>query len=273
MREYRHLVDLAVAAAERAASYIRTVERPRDPDAWGAKGAAGDFVTAVDREAERLIAETLSGGEPGSRILGEELTPDWPVADLIWVVDPLDGTANYLHAYPAYAVSIAAMVRGALVAGVVLDVPRGLLYHAAAGGGAWCGERRLEVSRLTNPSRALLGTGFPFKVPRLLPPYLRQFATLLRAAAGIRRAGAASLDLVDVAQGRFDGFWELELAPWDVAAGTLIVREAGGAVSDLEGRDDVIRHGPIVAGNPTIHRWLLAVLADPAAVGPAPTAR
>lgn len=268
MREYRHLVDLAATAAQRAAQYIRTAGRPEDPASWGAKGA-GDFVTAVDREAERRIAATLTAGEPGSAILGEELSPERPDADLVWVVDPLDGTANYLHGYPAYAVSIAALADGALVAGVVLDVPRDLLYRASAGAGAWCGERRLAVSALANPARALLGTGFPFKVPKLLPPYLRQFTTLLRAAAGIRRAGSASLDLVDVAQGRFDGFWELYLAPWDVAAGTLIVREAGGRVSDLDENEDVVRHGAIVAGNPAMHRWLLAALADPAAMRPA----
>lgn len=272
MREYRHLVDLATTAAQRAAAYIRTAPRPENPSQWDAKGA-GDFVTGVDREAERLIAETLAAGAPGSRVLGEELSPERPDADLVWIVDPLDGTANYLHGYPAYAVSIAAQAGGALIAGVVVDVPREVTYHATAGGGAWCGDRRLAVSQLTTPGRALLGTGFPFKIPELLPQYLRQFTALLRAAAGIRRAGSASLDLADVAQGRFDGFWELYLAPWDVAAGALLVREAGGRITDLAGNDDVTRHGAIVAGNPAMHQWLLSVLADPSALGPEPAQR
>lgn len=279
MNEYRDLVRLAESAARRAAAYIRTAARPADPGAWGAKGPPGDFVTAVDREAERLIAETLTAGVPGARILGEELTPNVGGGrgraqsgeggrGITWVVDPLDGTANYLHGYPAYAVSIAAQVERRVVAGVVLDVPRDLLYHATQGGGAWCGERRLHVSPLITPAHALLGTGFPFKVPALLPRYLRQFATLLHAVGGIRRAGSAALDLADVAQGRFDGFWELQLAPWDIAAGALLVREAGGRITDLDGHDDIVRHGPIVAGNPAIHGWLLAVLADPSAAGP-----
>ncbi len=234
---------------------------PASPSGWGLKGTS-DYVTAVDRDTERHIGEMLLRGAPGSVVLGEELSPDFPTADLVWVVDPLDGTTNYLHRYPAYGVSVAAVADGALVAGVVVDVERNILYHATAGAGAWCGEERLAVSHISAPEHALIGTGFPFKVPELLPRYLRQFTILLQATGGIRRAGAASLDLVDIALGRFDGFWELYLAPWDVAAGALIVREAGGMITDLEGDDDVTRHGAIVAGNPTIHAWLLSVLRD-----------
>lgn len=259
MSEDRDLLHLAEVAAQRGAEHIRSRERPTDPSSWGLKGIS-DFVTAVDRETERLIGEALRTGVPGSVVLGEELSPEWPNADLVWVVDPLDGTTNYLHGYPAYGVSIAAVADGALVAGVVVDVERDTLYRATAQGGAWCGDQRLSVSSVTEPAHTLIGTGFPFKVPHLLPQYLRQFVALLEATGGIRRAGAASLDLVDLARGYFDGFWELYLAPWDVAAGALIVREAGGVITDLDGNDDVTRHGPIVAGNPAIHAWLLSQL-------------
>jgi myo-inositol-1(or 4)-monophosphatase len=216
----------------------------------------------VDRESERLIAETLLRECPDSAIMGEELTPDG-IGDqngLLWIVDPLDGTTNFLHGYPAYAVSIAAMVDGKPTVGVVVDVPRNIVYHATAGGGSWCGERQLEVSETSDPALALIGTGFPFKALDQLPQYLRNLANILSSTSGIRRAGSAALDLADVSLGHFDGFWELSLAPWDVAAGTLLVREAGGVVTDTDGGSDVVRQGPIVAGNPEIQRWLLEVL-------------
>lgn len=235
------------------------MNRPANPADWGVKGAA-DFVTEVDRQAERAIVEKLLETTPDASVMGEELTPTAKLAPLVWVVDPLDGTTNYLHGYPAYAVSIAAVTDGALAVGVVLDVERDLIYHAVVGEGAWCGDRPIRVSGVTTPERALIGTGFPFKARGLLPRYLRQFTTILTATGGVRRAGSAALDLVDVGLGRFDGFWELSLAPWDVAAGSLIVREAGGIVTDNAGNGDVIRHGSIVAGNPSIHGWLLDVI-------------
>jgi myo-inositol-1(or 4)-monophosphatase len=157
-------------------------------------------------------------------------------------------------------VSVAAVVGGTLAVGVVVDVCRELTYHAVDGGGAWCGGRRLRVSTVREPANALIGTGFPFKAPDLLPRYLRQFAAILPRTSGVRRAGSASLDFTDIALGRFDGFWELRLAPWDVAAGTLLVREAGGVVTDLDGGASVLHHGAYVAGNPTIHAWLMEVL-------------
>ncbi len=255
------LLRIALAAARRGADQIRSIDRPENPADWGLKGQA-DFVTEVDRQAERTIVETLLAATPDAVVMGEELSPSAAPASLVWVVDPLDGTTNYLHQYPAYAVSLAAMVEGALAVGIVIDVARQVVYHATAGGGAWCGERRLRVSDITDRERALIGTGFPFKVPSLLPRYLRQLTSVLRATSGVRRAGSAALDLVDVAMGRFDGFWELWLAPWDVAAGTLMVREAGGLVTDETGAADVVRHGAIVAGNPTLHAWLLGVVND-----------
>ncbi|HKI95056.1 MAG TPA: inositol monophosphatase family protein [Gemmatimonadales bacterium] len=259
MAQNHDLLHVAERAARRAADHIRTVERPANPAEWDRKGAA-DFVTHVDREAERLITEIVLDAVPGSVVRGEELSPDATGADVVWVVDPLDGTTNYLHDYPAYAVSVAAVVGGEPVAGVVLDVTRDLVYTAAKDSGARCGERALHVSGVSNPTDALIGTGFPFKNPEDVARFMRQFPKILSATSGVRRAGSAALDLVDVAQGRLDGFWELTLAPWDIAAGLLLVREAGGAATDLRGARAPVAHGPIVAGNPTIHAWLLQAL-------------
>jgi myo-inositol-1(or 4)-monophosphatase len=255
------LLRLAELAAREAAEYLRAAPRPA-PDRWEAKGL-NDFVTAVDRGAEELIARRLLAAAPAGAIVGEELTPGASVpAGLAWIVDPLDGTTNYLHDYPWYAVSIAAAVDGRLEAGVVLDVARGLGYTAARGHGAWLGDRRLAVSAVQSPGHALLGTGFPFKHPEHLAAWTRQFGVIARSTSGIRRAGSAALDLADVAAGRFDGFWELQLAPWDYAAGRLLVEEAGGVVTDPAGADPGFGHAGIVAGNPTIHEWLLGVVGE-----------
>ena len=258
MTDYGDFLRAAVAAARAGAAHIRGAERPA-PSAWDLKGAA-DFVTVVDRGTEAIVAESLTQAVPGSVVMGEELNPQLTSAEVLWVVDPLDGTTNYLHDYPAYAVSIGGFVEGTLAVGAVLDVPHDVLYHASRGGGAWCGDRRLRVSAVSEASQALIGTGYPFKHPDLMPGYLEQFTTILNATAGIRRAGAASLDFADLAQGRFDGFWELYLAPWDVAAGTLLIREAGGVVTDLDGNEDTLRHGAFVAGNPAVHGWLMGVV-------------
>lgn len=230
-----------------------------DGPEWVSKGH-NDWVTEVDRTAEALISEILLHGAPGSRVVGEELNP-LPAHDgLVWIVDPLDGTTNYLHGYPQYAVSIAAAVDGVLEAGAILDVPRERLYGAVRGGGAWMGDTRLAVSATRDPARALLGTGYPFKQLDHLDRYLEQFRRILPATSGVRRAGSAALDLADVAAGRLDGFWELTLAPWDFAAGILLIREAGGIVTDLVGRPPALSHTGLVAGNPEIQRWLLETL-------------
>ncbi len=261
MQEIKDLVDVAVRAAGRAASYLQG-SKPPAPGAWTEK-ARHDFVTDADRGAESLIAETLTALVPGSKVVGEELSPVLVRAgDVVWIVDPLDGTTNYLHGYPQFAVSIGALVHGELCVGVIHDVGRNLVYRGATGHGAWLADARLAVSSVTEPKHALLGTGFPFKRVDGLERYLRQLAAVLRGASGLRRAGSAALDLADVAAGRFDAFWELTLAPWDVAAGVVLIREAGGVVTTLEGKTDVLGHGSIVAGNPVLHRWLLDLLRD-----------
>ncbi|MEP7228314.1 MAG: inositol monophosphatase family protein [Gemmatimonadales bacterium] len=253
------LLHLAQTAAARVGAYLRSVPRPDDPSAWTLKGSR-DFVTEVDRTAERMIADILLAAEPGARMVGEELSPSVITDGLIWVVDPLDGTTNFLHGFPSYAVSIAAALDGVLQAGVVLQVPQNETYAASRDGGAWLGDRRLTVSTIEEPGFALIGTGFPFREVSRLEEYQRQFGKVARATSGIRRPGAAALDLADVAAGRFDGFWEQQLSAWDIAAGTLMIREAGGVVTDFSGRDIGIEHTGVVAGNPAIHAWLIETL-------------
>jgi myo-inositol-1(or 4)-monophosphatase len=262
VRDYNDLVKLAETAATRAGEYLRSAARPAT-QAWTEKGQH-DFATEVDRAAEGVITEILTRGAPDSIVVGEELSPQRAVrGDVVWIVDPLDGTTNYLHGYPQYAVSIGCVVEGKLAVGVIHDVCRESTYRAVGGGGAFEGTTRLSVSPISEPRLALIGTGFPFRALERLPAYLAQFAAVTGAASGIRRAGSAALDLADLAAGRLDGFWELQLSPWDIAAGALLIREAGGMVTRLDGSADVLStegNGSIVAGNTAMHRWLLELI-------------
>lgn len=255
------LEALALEAARKAQAFLHGAERPRHPSQWTAKGTS-DFVTELDRQSESIIRDALVAGAPGSRVVGEELAPELLRDGLVWIVDPIDGTTNFLHGFPAVAVSIAAARDGLVEAGVVLDVESGRAYHAHRGGGAWCDAQRLVVSTITDPAHALIGTGYPFKRLELLPAYQDQFARVLRQTSGIRRAGSAALDLAWLAAGYLDGFWELVLAPWDIAAGLLLVREAGGVVTDLAGRVIGPEHTAVVAGNPAIQGWLLGEVGE-----------
>jgi|CeladaMinimDraft_18_1061708.scaffolds.fasta_scaffold00040_80 myo-inositol-1(or 4)-monophosphatase len=258
----RDLLDCALAAARAAVAVHRRHLGRVTADQWTEKGVA-DFVTDVDREAEARIVEHILARFPDHAVLAEEgggVGSD--SAEWLWIVDPLDGTTNYLHGYPAYAASIAVAHRGELVAGVVACAATGEEWWAVRGGGAYHNGRRIRVSGLDDLRLALIGTGFPFKAVDRLPEYLGQFDAVLRNTAGIRRAGSAALDLCHVATGYFDGFWELLLYPWDIAAGILIVREAGGVVSALEeGRDLLAGPGGVLAGNPVIHDALGRLLA------------
>jgi myo-inositol-1(or 4)-monophosphatase len=252
------LLHAAQTAASHAAKLLRQMEVPSAAE-WEAKSAR-DYVTDVDRRVEEAIAESLGGAVPGMALVGEELQPELARGGRSWVVDPLDGTTNFLHRFPPWSVSIAAIEEGRPVVGVVVDVERGHEYSALVGQGAWRDGQRLQVSTISEPAQALIGTGFPFKELSGLDDYLEGFRRVAAATAGIRRAGSAAMDLCWVASGRFDAFWEQQLAPWDVAAGTLMVREAGGLVTDPSGRDVGVEHGPLVAGNPAMHAWLLDVL-------------
>ncbi len=253
------LLDLASTAARLAGHYLRTAERPWDPAGWTSKGRA-DWATDVDRTAEAMIAEILLGAIPGSRIIGEELSPEVVTDGLVWVVDPLDGTTNFLHGFPAFAVSIAAALDGVLEAAAVLHVPLDRMTTAERGRGTWENGVRVTVSRITDPAHSLVGTGLPYRDFGRIDEYLGQLGRVIQGATGVRRPGSAAIDLADVAAGRFDGFWEQRLSAWDIAAGILLVREAGGKVTDSTGRDLGVEHSSVVAGNPAIHGWLLEVL-------------
>jgi myo-inositol-1(or 4)-monophosphatase len=254
------LLRVAGLAAEAGARYLRAVVRPGNPASWTAK-AERDFVTHVDRTSEEHIAAVLREATPAARIVGEELSPEIVTSGLVWIVDPLDGTTNFLHGVPTWAVSIAAAVDGVLQAGIVFDVPADERFEAALGGGATLNGNSLHVSGITVPEHALIGTGFPFRDVSRIDHYLAHFKLVASATSGIRRPGAAAIDLAWVAAGRFDGFWEQSLAPWDIAAGVLLVREAGGVVTDHAGSDSLLRHTSIVAGNPLMHQWLLHTIA------------
>ncbi len=255
------LLNAIVEAAAQAAVGIARRAGERRTLAVRAKSAS-DFVSDVDLEAETLIRGCFASAFPGAHVMGEELSPGAaPAEGLLFIVDPLDGTTNFLHGYPEYAVSIAAAVDGALAAGVVHNVATGERFTARRGGGAYRNGERIRVSDVADPSRALIGTGFPFRAVAVLNDYLQQFYAVARATSGIRRAGSAALDLADVACGRFDAFWEPLLSPWDFAAGALLVREAGGVATDLDGGEIVFGPSSILAGNPAMHRWLHETIA------------
>ena len=254
------LRDASVAAAHVAAEFIR--ERSVDRSGLNIREKqAADFVSEVDTGAETRIREVLDRLVPGASIVGEEMSPTASTeGETVFVVDPLDGTTNFLHGFPAYSVSIGAMSEGNIVSAVVLHIPQGDLFTATAGGGAFRDGQPIRVSTIDTPRRAMIGTGFPFKNLEFIERYVKQFERVTRAQSGIRRVGSAALDLAWVASGKFDGFWENRLAPWDIAAGLLLVREAGGRVTDLEGRDISPSHTAVVASNGILHEWLLESL-------------
>jgi myo-inositol-1(or 4)-monophosphatase len=258
------LLAAAVAAARDAGAAIRQYEPDLSTLRWEEKSPS-DFVSLVDRAAEERIAAAITARLPDARLLSEESSPYLERAGegLVFVVDPLDGTTNFLHGFPAYAVSIAAMIDGELRAAAVLDVPRNELFTATLGGGTRRDGIPVTVSTISNPARALLGTGLPFKDHGQVAPYVARLPAIMKATSGLRRPGAAALDLASVACGRFDAFWEMMLAPWDVAAGILLVREAGGIATDLTGVDARVAHAGLVCGNPVMHPWLLDKLTNP----------
>lgn len=250
------LLAHCATAADAAAAFIRDRARATAALEWRVK-AHSDFVSDVDTGAESRIRDVLLARVPDARILGEELSPDAAGdAETMFVVDPLDGTTNFLHGYPEYAVSIAALSHGVPVAGVVHNVPSGEQFTATLGGGAFRNGTPIAVSRIVDPTRALIGTGFPFRDTEDLPRYLRQLEAVSRATAGVRRAGSAALDLCDVACGRFEAFWELSLAPWDFTAAALIVREAGGRTATVDGAPLPLHHSSVLAGSPAMFTWL-----------------
>lgn len=255
------LRSVALAAARAAASVHRAHRGRTSVADWSTKGVS-DFVTYVDREAEAEALRVIDAAFPGDAVLAEEGAPalsDY-TGERLWIVDPLDGTTNYLHGYPEYCASVGVALGGELLAGAVVAAELNAEYAGARRLGATLNGQTIRVSSIDRLDLALIGTGFPFKTIERLPEYQAQFARVLRATSGIRRAGSAALDLCHVAAGHFDGFWELSLAPWDVAAGALIAIEAGGVVTRLERGGRLLDGGGYLAGNPAIHDLLGGLL-------------
>ena len=249
------MLNTAVKAARRAGNVImRNVDR-LERLTIETKGH-NDFVTEVDRLVEAEVIDILRRAYPDHAILAEE-TGSQGESDYCWIIDPLDGTTNFLHSYPHYAVSIALRNKGRLEQGVVFDPQRNELFTASRGQGAHLNDRRIRVSQTHDFKRALLGTGFPFRSDEYLEAWIKIFRSLATEISGVRRAGSAALDLAHVACGRFDGFWEFGLHPWDMAAGCLLIEEAGGMVSDAVGGQDHLRTGQLVTGNPKLYPELL----------------
>ena len=219
--------------------------------------AANDFVSDVDRQAEQVIIDTIRKAYPDHSIKAEENGSLDGNPDFQWIIDPLDGTTNFLHGFPQYAVSIAFKQNGRLSQGVVYNPVNQELFTASRGEGAMLNDRRIRVSTQKSLEGALLGTGFPFRNQEHLDAYLETFKALFPMTAGIRRPGAAALDLAYVAAGRLDGFWEIALNDWDMAAGAILIKEAGGLIGDFSGGNDYLQSGNVVAGTPKVFKEIL----------------
>jgi len=253
-------VNIAVRAARSAGRILLRYFERADTLTISRKGL-NDYVSEVDRAAEQAIIAELRGKFPNHAILAEESGHHAGSEEFQWVIDPLDGTTNYLHGFPHFAVSIAQLYRGQLEHAVVYDPLREDLFTATRGSGAQLNDRRIRVSKLPGLENALLGTGLPYRDHRNVDAYLGMLKSLLGKSAGIRRPGSAALDFAYIAAGRMDGFWELGLAPWDIAAGALLVREAGGAVSDVAGGDRFLETGNVVAAGLKVHTAMLKEIA------------
>ncbi|HHJ18144.1 MAG TPA: inositol-1-monophosphatase [Gammaproteobacteria bacterium] len=250
------MLNIAVRAARNAGDIIIRHLNRIDKLTISSKDR-NDFVSEVDREAENEIIAVIHKAYPDHGVLAEESGLHKGNDEYQWIIDPLDGTTNFLHGYPQFAVSIALKHKGKLEQAVIYDPMRQELFTASRGGGAFLDNRRIRVSSQNSLEGALLGTGFPYKDMRHLDAYMESFKALIVDAAGIRRPGSAALDLAYVAAGRFDGFWEIGLNVWDIAAGVLLVREAGGLVGDFEGGHDFLESGNIIAAAPKLFPAML----------------
>jgi len=260
------ILDAMIFAARAAEALILAGAARRTALVWHAKGPA-DYLTEIDTSSEAMIRRELTAALnddfPNLRVLGEESWRDEELPhDLAFVVDPLDGTTNFLHGLPAFSISIAAIYDAEPIVALVLDIPHGELFTAVRGFGTRLNGAPVHVSDISDPARALIGTGFPFGGNAETARYARQFVPIAQTTAGIRRVGSAAIDLAWLAAGRFEAFWELRLWPWDVAAGILLVREAGGLITAIDGTPASIGTSPLVAGNPAMHAWLLRTLND-----------
>ena len=252
------LLNTAVKAARSAGEIAIRQMRRLDELQVQPKGT-NEFVTQVDQAAEQRIIEVIRERYPDHAFLAEESGASGS-GEYTWIIDPLDGTTNFIHGFPVFSVSIALRIKGRLSIGVVYDPNRQEIFTAMRGQGTQVDGRRVRVSTRRSLDGALIGTGFPYRTKESLEPYLAMLGDVLSQTAGVRRPGSAALDLAYLSAGRLDGFWEFGLNVWDIAAGALLVREAGGLISELYGADDYLETGHIVAGSPKVHDALKKVL-------------
>ena len=252
------MLNIAVKAARRAGNLIHRAADNLDHLTVTKKSHA-DYVSEVDRAAERIIIESLLEAYPSHAILAEESGAQGE-SEYVWIIDPLDGTTNFLHGVPQYAVSIALQHNGVLTQADIYHPTKNDLFTATRGRGAFRNDKRLRVSKRKEMADSLIGTGFPYTNFEHMDAYMDIMRDVMQKSAGLRRPGAASLDLAWTAAGRYDGFFETGLKPWDMAAGALLITEAGGMVSDLHGSDTYLKSGHICAGNPDIHQHLLHII-------------
>jgi myo-inositol-1(or 4)-monophosphatase len=253
------MLNTAVKAARKAGTIITRASFDVDKLTIRKKRQA-DFVSEVDEAAEEAIIRTLRDAYPDHAILAEESGRSDAESDYVWVIDPLDGTTNFLHGVPQYCISIGLLHKGKPTQAVVYDPNRNELFTATKGVGAYLNDRRIRASGTDRLEDALVGTGFPFKELGHLDDYLRMLKNVMSSTSGVRRPGAAALDLAWVACGRIDAFWEIGLAPWDMAAGALLIREAGGLIGDLDGNEGYLDSGRVVATNPKLFSAFLKLL-------------
>ncbi|MBS0446254.1 MAG: inositol monophosphatase [Proteobacteria bacterium] len=256
------MLNIAIKAARAAGAIINRASLDLDLLKVNAK-APNDFVTEVDHMAEAAIIDTLLGAYPGHGILAEESGRARGAKDseYVWIIDPLDGTTNFIHGFPVYSVSIALAVKGQLQQAVVYDPSRNDLFYASKGRGAFLNDKRLRVSRRIRMNECLIGTGFPFRKGDNFKRYMQMLELVMQATAGVRRPGSAALDLCYCAAGYTDGFFETGLSPWDIAAGALMVTEAGGLIGNFTGEADFLYQREVVAGNPKVYGHLVQMLA------------
>ena len=254
------MINTAVKAARNAAKMMLRASANLDSLKVETK-AFNDFVSEIDKESEKIIVGTLLQAYPKHKIRAEEGgVYGQEDSEYEWIIDPLDGTTNFLHGHPQYCISIALATRGQITEGVIYDVERNNLYTAARGKGLYLNDRRMRVSKRINLNECLISTGFPVVDQSMMDTYLAILKDILGKTAGARREGAAALDLCNVACGRVDGFFEFNLKPWDIAAGSLMVQEAGGIVTDFQGNDSWLETGNIVAANPKVLAQLLPII-------------
>ncbi|WP_205609623.1 inositol monophosphatase family protein [Noviherbaspirillum galbum] len=256
------MLNTAVKAARRAGTVINRATFDLDRIKVTEKGQ-NDFVTEVDKAAEQAVIDVLKTAYPDHAFLAEETGASANMHDQhenVWIIDPIDGTTNFIHGFPQYCVSIALQQRGQITQAVVYDPTRNDLFTATKGAGAYLNEKRIRVSRRDKMADSLIGTGFPFRDNDQLDEYLKMFRIMTERCAGLRRPGAAALDLAYVACGRLDGFFEKGLHPWDMAAGSLLITEAGGIVGTFAGESDYLYNGQVLAGSPKIFAQMVQLL-------------